>query len=221
MVSTHGEKARVTGSPFHPLVRSLFPRIAASVPKSVSPNLVTVLGLVAAVLAGGALLISRFIPAFCFVAAAFVFVNWFADTLDGELARLREQCSKLGDFLDHVFDAFTVVAITLGIAGTGAGHPTIIVLAGFILLLCFAVTYKGEQVTGIYVLLTFGPTEVRLVLMGLFIASYFMRAPVLSVWGFDLWLFDIAGLFGVVWASLYALILTLRYGRQIQDTEKT
>lgn len=220
MGSSHRAKERFTGSPFDPLVRSVFPKLADSIPNSVSPNAVTFCGLLAAVLGSGALFLSRIEPAFYFAAAGSMVVNWIADTLDGVLARQRGKCTKLGDFLDHVFDAFTAVVIAVGIAGTGMANPVIIMLAGLIFLLCFAVTYKGEQVTGVYELLALGPTEVRLVLMGLFIAGYFIREPIVTVMGVGVWLFDIAGLIGIVWASVYALILTFRYGRRISDAER-
>jgi phosphatidylglycerophosphate synthase len=211
---------RITGSPFDPLVKSLFPRIAARTPRFVTPNMVTVTGVVATALCGAALALSQLHPWLLFVAAGLLLLNWVADTLDGILARQRAQCSRIGDYLDHIFDAFTVAFVTIGIEYSGLAHHTLPLLVGVLFLLCFAITYKGEQVTGVYELLTFGPTEVRFVLVASFVGCYFVTAPLVTVAGIGLRLMDFTALLGVVWAAAYSVILAVRYGRSIENATK-
>ncbi len=214
-------KARkITGSPFDPLVKALFPHIATRTPRFVTPNMITLSGLVATLLAGLAMVFSKIFPELLFLAAGLVFLNWVTDTLDGVLARQRNQCSQLGDFFDHIFDAITCAAIIIGSAFSGLAHPTPVLLLGVLSLLSFAITYKGEQVTGIYEVLTFGPTEVRFVLIGVLIAAYFFRGPLVSLLGWEMTWLDIVASLSCVWAFLYAFILAIRYGRQVAALDR-
>jgi phosphatidylglycerophosphate synthase len=205
---------KVTGSPFDPLVRAVFPRLAARTPRFVTPNMVTVSGLVATLAAGLAVGLSRLVPELLFVAAALVFVNWITDTLDGVLARQRGQCSRLGDYFDHIFDAVTCAALIVGTAFSGLADPAPVLLLGVLFLLCFAITYKGEHVTGVYELLTFGPTEVRFALIGVYVGAYFVHGPVVTVAGWAMTWVDVAASLSCAWALGYALILAVRYGRK-------
>jgi phosphatidylglycerophosphate synthase len=211
---------RVTGSPFDPLVKSLFPKIATHTPQFVTPNMVTVSGVAATMLAGAALALSRYAPWLLFVAAALLMFNWFTDTLDGVLARQRGQCSRLGDFLDHVFDAVTMAAVTIGIEYSGLAHPSIPLLVGVLFILGFVITYKGEQLTGVYELLTLGPTEIRFALVVFFVGCYFVTEPLVTVFGVGLRLMDVCALIGVVWSVVYDVVLIRRYHRLIAETEK-
>jgi phosphatidylglycerophosphate synthase len=211
---------RVTGSPFDPLVKFLFPKIAAHTPRFITPNMVTVSGVVATALGGAALGFSRYAPWLLFVAAGLLMFNWVTDTLDGVLARQRGQCSRLGDYLDHIFDAVTMAAITIGIEYSGLCHSRIPLLVGVFFILGFVITYKGEQVTGVYELLTLGPTEIRFALVAFFIGCYFVTGPLVTVFGVSLRLMDFAALIGVTWSVVYDVILIRKYHRLITSMEK-
>lgn len=210
---------KITRSPFDPLVQWLFPKLASRTPSSITPNMVTVAGLVASLMGGLAVAFARFSPELLFLAAALVLVNWITDTLDGVLARQRDQCSKLGDFYDHIFDAFTMTAFILGYAFSGLCHPVLPLLLGLVFLLCFVVTYKGEQVTGVYELLTLGPTEVRFMLALVYVAAYYLRQPLLQLASHQLRLLDLVSLVATVWAALYLFVLIGRYRRLAKNSE--
>lgn len=211
---------RVTGSPFDPLVKAVFPKIAARTPACITPNMVTVSGVVATILGGVALGFSQVAPWLLFVAAGLLLYNWVTDTLDGILARQRGQCSRLGDYLDHIFDAVTMAAITIGIQYSGLCHGTIPLLVGVFFILGFVITYKGEQVTGVYELLTLGPTEIRFALVAFFIGCYFLTAPLVAVFGVGLRLMDFAAIIGVIWSVAYDVVLIRKYYRLITAMEK-
>jgi phosphatidylglycerophosphate synthase len=211
---------KLTESPFDPMVRAVFPRMAVHVPRVVTPNVVTVAGVVATILAGTAVACAGLARHLLLVAAGLVFVNWVADTLDGVLARERRQTSRLGDFLDHVFDAVSVAALTVGPAFSGLVSPTLSLLLGVMILLCFAVTYKGEQATGVYELLKFGPTEVRFVVAGTFVAAFFFPGDLVTVAGHGLQVIDLASLTGITWSALYLAVLFSRYARRLQQLDR-
>jgi phosphatidylglycerophosphate synthase len=210
---------RVTGSPFDPLVKAVFPKIAARTPAFVTPNMVTLSGVLATILGGAALGFSRYARWLLLVAAALLLFNWVADTLDGVLARQRGQCSRLGDYLDHVFDAVTMAAIAIGIEYSGLCHATIPLLVGVFFILGFVITYKGEQVTGVYELLTLGPTEIRFALVAFFVGCYFVTAPLVTILGISMRLMDFAAIIGVIWSVVYDVILIRRYHHLIVAME--
>ena len=87
-----------------PLIRVLeFARI--------TPNQLTLAGLLLAVIAGMQVAIGNLQPA-----ALLLFLSGFLDALDGELARQSHCASPMGAFLDSIADHYGDFAIYLGIA---------------------------------------------------------------------------------------------------------
>jgi phosphatidylglycerophosphate synthase len=76
-----------------------------------SPNVVTVLALALNLIAAWLLATGARRPVFFLVAIVFITVAGFADALDGVVARLRQQESRFGDFLDHVCDRVSDTAL--------------------------------------------------------------------------------------------------------------
>ncbi len=211
---------KITGSPFDPLVKALFPKLASITPEWVTPNLITKLGLFSSFATGVAVAFARFSPELLIVGCGFVLLNWITDTLDGVLARQRNQCSRLGDFYDHVFDAFMVALVNIGLAFSGLCHPVLPLMLGVVFLLNFAITYKGEQVTGVYELLTFGPTEVRFGIIFFLTMAYLFPGTIVTSLGWDLQVIDLGLVFGISWSIIYILVLFRRYTTRIRDAEE-
>lgn len=211
---------KITGSPFDPLVKALFPKLAAITPRWVTPNMITKLGLASSFATGIAVAFARYAPELLFLGSAFVILNWVTDTLDGVLARQRDQCSRIGDFYDHVFDAFMVANINIGLAFSGLCHPVLPLALGVVFLLNFAITYKGEQVTGVYELLTFGPTEVRFGIVFFLTTAYLFPGAVFTWQGQDLQVIDLGLVFGIIWSIIYILVLFRRYTVRIRQIEE-
>jgi len=84
------------------------------------PNILTWISLVFAFVAGFLFYISN--PAteatrcYLLYAALFVFLNGFFDAIDGKVAKLTNQTSLKGDFLDHALDRYADVFMVGGIA---------------------------------------------------------------------------------------------------------
>ena len=89
-------------------------RILSKFVFNVNPTIVTVIGFFSAVSAG-----FLFFKGNLWLAAIFVILNGFFDILDGEIARKFGRDSIRGDFIDHVFDRFSDIAILFGIAFNG------------------------------------------------------------------------------------------------------
>ena len=111
-------------------------------------------------------------------------VNWFGDSLDGTVARVRgHQRPRYGYYLDHVVDLATTTALFAGMAISGLMQPMLatLVLLGYVLL-C-AESFLATHAVGVF-RLSFsgmGPTELRILLaVGALVAT--TRHTVVGGW---------------------------------------
>jgi len=97
---------------------------AARMPQWIGPDHLTVLGLVAQMGAGLCYaLASRNKYALLGVIACLV-LNWLGDSLDGTLARVRQQLRpRYGFYVDHMVDSFGALALMGGLALSGCIIP--------------------------------------------------------------------------------------------------
>jgi phosphatidylglycerophosphate synthase len=93
--------------------------------------------------------------------------NWFGDSLDGTLARVRDQQRpRYGYYVDHLIDLAGSTFLFAGLACSGFMSPLVALalLAGY--LLVSAESYLATHAAGVFRLsfLGLGPTELRIVL---------------------------------------------------------
>lgn len=130
---------------------------------------------------------------------AMLALNWFGDSLDGTLARVRDQQRpKYGYYVDHVIDLAGTAALVAGMAASGVMTPVIAyaVLAAYFMVA--AESFLGTHSLGVFRMsfVGFGPTELRILLaIG---AIKVARHPIVHVAGVDAWLFDIGGVVAIV-----------------------
>jgi phosphatidylglycerophosphate synthase len=113
--------------------------------RGVSPNLLSLLSLFFAALAGLLFFLSRRSTSFNYLlllACVFVCLNAILDGLDGVVAREMGNTSKRGDFLDHVIDRYSDMLIIGGIVFGGYVNWRIGVIAIIGVLLS---SYMGTQ----------------------------------------------------------------------------
>ena len=90
--------------------------LARRVPSRVTPDHMTILGVVAALGIGAAYWLSGRDPAWLWVASGLLVVHWLGDSLDGTLARVRKaERPTYGYYLDHLVDAVATAVIGLGL----------------------------------------------------------------------------------------------------------
>ena len=80
----------------------------------ISPNTITWLSLIFAIMAGISVYFTYKWPYAVLIAFFFGVLNSICDLVDGDLARLTGKTSVVGDFLDHTFDRYADIAILLG-----------------------------------------------------------------------------------------------------------
>ena len=94
-------------------------------------------------------------------------INWFGDSLDGTVARVRnQQRPRYGFYVDHVIDLAGTTFLLAGLACSGLMSPMVaaLALAGF--LLVSAETYLATHASGVFRMsfMGFGPTELRILI---------------------------------------------------------
>jgi len=148
--------------------RRLLVAIASRLPRVLVPDHLTAVGALGALCAGIAYALSTFHAWWLWVASIMLVVNWFGDSLDGTLARVRRaERPKYGYYLDHIVDAFSTAAIGIGIGlSPYIGLPLALALVVLYLTLSINV-YLESQVFGVFQLGygRMGPTEVRIILI--------------------------------------------------------
>ena len=111
--------------------------MAARAPRWVTSDQLTVLGLTAQVAAGLGYAASRYNRYALLGVIVCLVLNWFGDSMDGTLARVRcQQRPRYGFYVDHMVDIFGSVALMCGLGFSGFVHwqTAIAMLIAFLLL---------------------------------------------------------------------------------------
>ena len=162
-----GEHVREHRSLLAAAEKRLLIRIARRLPAAIHSDHLTGLALAAMALAGGGFALSRWdIRALWLVIIALA-INWFGDSLDGTVARVRgAERPRYGFYVDHVVDIVGITMLMGGLAASGFMTPLIAmaVLVGYLLV-------SGEVFLATAVRSVFkmsfagvGPTELRILL---------------------------------------------------------
>jgi len=155
--------------------RRLLRAMAARIPRRIHSNHLTGLGVAGSLGVGVSYALTTFNPLWLWAASVALIVNWFGDSLDGTLARVRKtERPKYGYYLDHVVDAFNTVIIGGGIGLSPYVSIELALLLVIMYLLLSINVYIETQVYGTFKMGygVFGPTEVRILLILCNLALY-------------------------------------------------
>jgi archaetidylinositol phosphate synthase len=142
--------------------------LCARLPLWLTPDRLTALGFMGAVLVAVGFAMSNFGRWWLLLAIAGFALNWFGDSLDGSIARFRKiERPNYGYFIDHSLDALanTLLVLGMGISPYLRMDTALIGLVGYLLLSVH--TFISARIFGVFQLsyLGGGPTEMRLALM--------------------------------------------------------
>jgi phosphatidylglycerophosphate synthase len=157
--------------------RQTLSTLAAAMPSWVTPDLLTAVGVAGGVIIFAAYAMSAFNPAWLWVASLGLVINWFGDSLDGSLARFRKiERPRYGYFLDNAIDLVMQFLLTAGLALSGYVRADLCFVALSIFLMMSVLTLLRENVSGVFTLdyVGIGPTEMRLMIIGLNAVMYFI-----------------------------------------------
>lgn len=144
-----------------PLINWLVRRL----PTWVTPDFLTILGVVGALITGIGYSLSFYHPEWLWVASLGLFINWFGDSLDGNIARYRKiERPRYGFFIDHTLDSISMILVGIGVGLSPYARLDIVLLAlvGYLLMSIFV--YIKTLIIGVFSIsyFGFGPTETRI-----------------------------------------------------------
>ncbi len=184
--------------------------LAARLPSWVNSDHLTLLGFAAMFLAGASYALARTNRAGLILATLFLAINWFGDSLDGTLARLRnQQRPRYGFYVDHMIDTLGGLFLMGGLAISGIVDWRI-ALGMFIAFLMLSVeVYLAAYTLGTFRLsfAKFGPTEIR-ILLALGNAALWFH-PDSRVFGSTYRVFDVGGIAAIAGMSGMLVVSTI------------
>ena len=199
MSGTFQESKREQTSLVAPVERWLLIWFASRMPAWVNSDHLTVLGFAAFAGAGVSYALSTLTPFWLHAVNACLLLNWFGDSLDGTLARYRNQMRpRYGFYVDHVTDTAGSLVLVLGLAASpymSAGIALALLIAFFMLSIN---TYLATHALGTFTLSFWklSPTELRLLLgIGNVVLLFH---PTATLGGCRYLLYDIGGAVAVV-----------------------
>jgi archaetidylinositol phosphate synthase len=175
--------------------------IARRLPSRLKPDHLTALGVLASIGIAAAYVLSNGDRMWLWAASALLVVHWLGDSLDGTLARVRKaERPRYGFYLDHLVDAFATAAIGIGLGLS----PYMLLAVGLAIVVAYLIlsinTYLETHAFGVFTLGygRFGPTEARLMLIGVntLLALGLAGNGLLDVFGIGLAAAMIAALIG-------------------------
>jgi len=195
--------------------------MAGHMPRWVNSDHLTLLGVLAMLAAGVCYWAAQFWTGWLVVVNVMLVVNWFGDSLDGTLARVRNrQRPRYGFYVDHVVDMIGAASLLGGLACSGFMQPTIALSLLVAWLLLSAETYLATYVIGKFEMSFgwFGPTETRIVLaIGNFVL---LVKPRVHILGRELALFDVGGIVAAAAMTLVFAIAATRHTAQLWREER-
>ncbi|HMD16771.1 MAG TPA: CDP-alcohol phosphatidyltransferase family protein [Terriglobales bacterium] len=183
--------------------------MAERMPSWVNSDHLTVLGFAAQIATGVCYALAVRDRRMLLAAIVCLAVNWFGDSLDGTLARVRQrQRPRYGFYVDHIIDSIGAVAMMGGLALSGYMHPVIAIGLMVAFLLLSIQSYLATYTLGEFHLSMwrFGPTELRVLLavgnLALFRWAWVMHGRYR--------LLDIGGAIGLFGMLLMLVVVSLK-----------
>lgn len=194
--------------------------LAARMPARINSDHLTLLGFVSMFLAGVSYALARWNSLGPLLATVFLALNWFGDSLDGTLARVRNcQRPRYGFYVDHIIDSVGAFFLMGGLAVSGALDWR--VAAGMLVafLLLSIESYLTTYTLGVFRMsfAKFGPTEIR-ILLALANLALWLR-PNAKVPGLAWRIFDFGGVIAICGMLLMFVVAAIAHTRTLYVQE--
>lgn len=181
--------------------------MAPRLPRWTTPDMLTYLGLLGLGITGIAYYLTPRRWWFLLIASAGLIINWFGDSLDGTLARVRnQQRPKYGYYLDHLVDAFGFACMIFGLAYSGMVSQPFIWLVLSLFFIASINTYLATNTVNIFKISyqRISTTEARVLLIITNTILIFFKTVTIS--GLTLYWLDFVAVLG----ALFLFVVTLR-----------
>lgn len=202
----------LTGSVEKPFLRWM----AARLPGWVTPDMLTIFGVFGAVVVFVGYALCNLDPAYLWLANLGFVINWFGDSLDGTLARVRRiERPVYGFYVDHATDAFDEILVFLGIGISPFVRFELACLALVGYFLLSVLVYVRTCVRGEFTISygKLGPTEARLIGITANTLVFFVGNPTLNLFALNLTVYDSIAIGIIVLLLVISVATTFRQAR--------
>lgn len=193
--------------------------MAERLPAWINSDHLTMLGFAAQIMTGVSYALARHNRAWLIAGIAFLALNWFGDSLDGTVARVRnQQRPRYGFYADHMLDSLGSVSLMGGLALSGYMSPAIAISLLVLFLLLSIQSYLATYTLGEFRMSfwSFGPTELRILLAAGNLALF--RWPMVLHGRYRL--FDFGGAIGIAGMTAMLLFFTAKSIMRLYDEER-
>jgi phosphatidylglycerophosphate synthase len=195
--------------------------LAERMPGWLNPDHLTVLGLVGNAMGGIGYLLAGRNPAWLHLVNLSLFVNWFGDSLDGTLARVRNRLRpRYGFYVDHLVDALGALFLLVGLAASGLVSERI-ALALLVAYYFFSINmYLATCSLGVFKISygLLGGTELRILLAA--VNLWVLVQPRVTLVGRSWLVFDLLAGFGAAGVAFVALRSAAQVTKRLYDQER-
>ena len=190
---------RIQTSILNPPEKKLLVSMAEKMPAWVTSDMLTIVGFIGACVVAAGYALSNLDLNWLWLSCLGFAINWFGDSMDGSLARVRGTQRKIyGFFIDHNVDVINETIMFVGVGASPLVNLTFMmaVLVAYLMLSVYVYIdchLKGEM------RLTYGglgPTEFRI--LAIAVNLMFIYIPQLSLWKKHIVLFHNEFDFGIL-----------------------
>ena len=168
MEQNKADAVRIQTSVLNALEKKALVWLAERQPRWVTSDILTYIGVFGAVVIAAGYILSAWNINFLWLSSLGFVINWYGDSLDGTLARVRKtQRPVYGYYLDHTIDAINEVMIFVGVGLSGLMHLEIALLALVMYLLMTINVSINAHLKKEFKLTyaSMGPTEFRIIMI--------------------------------------------------------
>jgi phosphatidylglycerophosphate synthase len=219
-VTPTANATRVLTSILAPLEKRVLIFLAHRMPRWVNSDHLTTLALVAMLGAGLSYWMAKSHSVGLLLVVICLAINWFGDSLDGTLARVRRcERPRYGFYVDHMVDAFGALFLLGGLALSGYMSPLV---AGGVLIAYLMMSievYLAAHTLGQFKITyaNLGPTELRILLsIG---ALWLLARSHVTILGGTYLLFDVGGVIAIGALLAILIVTTMQHTRALYLAE--
>lgn len=168
MAGNKADAVRIQTSVLNAAEKKVLVWLAQRQPRWMTSDILTYIGTFGAIVIAAGYVLSAWNPAFLWISSMGFIINWYGDSLDGTLARVRNlQRPVYGYYLDHTIDAINEVIIFVGVGLSGLIHLEVALLA-LVMYLLMTINVSINAHLKKEFRLTYakmGPTEFRIIMI--------------------------------------------------------
>ena len=218
------QSKRIQTSVLNDVEKRVLVWLALRQPRWMTSDMLTGIGVVGAVVVAIGYFLSNYQITWLWLASLGFVINWYGDSLDGTLARVRQtQRPIYGFYLDHNIDGVTMAIMCIG-AGLSDMLNLYIAFAVLAMYLLLSISvYINAHLKGEFKLTYagMGPTEFRLVMI--LINTLFVSVAPLREWGlrFTVAKVDVAlGVFDLIGLAILLVLILIYLNNFAHDAKE-